>query len=794
SSPSAGSIDGSNVFDATGLSTADNPVTVDVTYSVSGCTDVTTQLSLNILDAPILIINSTPVVCPEASIDLDDVALGFTVSPTGGSFSFSNPSAGIIDGLNVFDATGLSTANNPVTIDVTYDITGCTQASAQLTLNILDASNPLCGSGGTDCAAFSAIIPNVTRPTCENFNDGILSFDIQGGSGNYLVNMTDSQGNPFSTQAAVPTFMSLSPETYTYSITDVVTGIICDDGRSITVNVLSTVDGEIGSTEDVVCFGETGSVTLTNITPPLAQYFYSIDGGLNWFELPGDNRITGLSAGTTSVRLGDADGDPCPAIIDVTINNLNTEITASFTSISDASCAGNDGSVSFTNIQGGDTSAPYTFTLDGSPFTLPGDGVITGLAGGSHELAITDASGCIDINNFDVIQPGLVTLDFLTPVDPSCVNPTGQDGRIEGQISTSFLPGTFEINITNDTGYDTTFNALPNGFFATRNELTQGSYDVTITSASDGACPNVFSSMINGGPFPITFESARLVCISSSNPSARSIILEGLQVDYSEPFEVTVINEQTAVERVLDQEEVSQALQQGIFGGSILNESGIYTISLTQTQSVCGTEQEFLLGDFIVSPQFTSVSVDTLSSSLPDRPTGALVINRFEGGLEPYRTSLVLIDPANPSQSFSSLNDLVGENNSGLSEIIYEGLPAGAYDVTIVDSLGCSPFNFNVGIPLNTDVFIPNVFTPNGDGVNDTFEIRNITGSGAGSTMLITNRWGKVVFSSDDYYFNNEGDNNFWDGGDEPDGVYFYTAEIEGETFKGWVEILRGQP
>ena len=183
-----------------------------------------------------------------------------------------------------------------------------------------------------------------------------------------------------------------------------------------------------------------------------------------------------------------------------------------------------------------------------------------------------------------------------------------------------------------------------------------------------------------------------------------------------------------------------------------------------------------------------------LSDSPLERNTGAFVINNIQpdDGLGPYFVSISL---SGSNQSFDIVRDTIPRNRNGELEVTYQDLPTGSYIIAIENAIGCeiavgNPFV----IPVNTDVIIPNVFTPNGDGTNETFEIINIPGSGNGTEMLITNRWGKVVFESEDYYFNSEGDNSFWDGGDEPEGVYFYTVEIEGDTFKGWVEIIRGQP
>jgi gliding motility-associated-like protein len=82
----------------------------------------------------------------------------------------------------------------------------------------------------------------------------------------------------------------------------------------------------------------------------------------------------------------------------------------------------------------------------------------------------------------------------------------------------------------------------------------------------------------------------------------------------------------------------------------------------------------------------------------------------------------------------------------------------------------------------------PNVFTPNGDGKNDTYTIPNLppdTCNDEFERIEIYNRWGVLVFSSTDRNF-------AWTGGDFPAGVYFYHLFYKKKTFKGTVTMLRG--
>ncbi len=79
----------------------------------------------------------------------------------------------------------------------------------------------------------------------------------------------------------------------------------------------------------------------------------------------------------------------------------------------------------------------------------------------------------------------------------------------------------------------------------------------------------------------------------------------------------------------------------------------------------------------------------------------------------------------------------------------------------------------------------PNVFTPNGDGINDCFEV---PGVGAGEwTLLVYNRWGKLVYKQQGY-------DNRWCGEGEGDGVYYYLLTKAGGPpcpIKGWVQVWR---
>ncbi len=81
---------------------------------------------------------------------------------------------------------------------------------------------------------------------------------------------------------------------------------------------------------------------------------------------------------------------------------------------------------------------------------------------------------------------------------------------------------------------------------------------------------------------------------------------------------------------------------------------------------------------------------------------------------------------------------------------------------------------------------IPNVFTPNGDGINDTWEIADLDRY-INNDLYVFNRWGEKVFSMSDYQ-------GHWNGSKLPDGMYYYILHCYGywkeEVYRGGVSIV----
>jgi gliding motility-associated-like protein len=115
----------------------------------------------------------------------------------------------------------------------------------------------------------------------------------------------------------------------------------------------------------------------------------------------------------------------------------------------------------------------------------------------------------------------------------------------------------------------------------------------------------------------------------------------------------------------------------------------------------------------------------------------------------------------------------------------FSGNAPGLYEILIADQCGSSGLVELSIVACETK--IPNVFSPNGDGINETFYIDGIE-QFPNSKLLIWNRWGKLVYESSSY-------NNSWTAKDEADGPYYYVLQrSDGENFEGYVHRIGEKP
>jgi gliding motility-associated-like protein len=139
-------------------------------------------------------------------------------------------------------------------------------------------------------------------------------------------------------------------------------------------------------------------------------------------------------------------------------------------------------------------------------------------------------------------------------------------------------------------------------------------------------------------------------------------------------------------------------------------------------------------------------------------------------------------------------------NNDGVGQLVYPPLVSttavisslpGNYPITVSDAYSLNyTINYVQGmLTVTPDVIIPSAFTPNGDGINDKWDIEKI-GAYPKCTVQVFNRYGGLVFSSIGY-----GDP--WDGTYKgsvlPPGTYYYIVNLKSGVplLSGYVAVIR---
>lgn len=135
-------------------------------------------------------------------------------------------------------------------------------------------------------------------------------------------------------------------------------------------------------------------------------------------------------------------------------------------------------------------------------------------------------------------------------------------------------------------------------------------------------------------------------------------------------------------------------------------------------------------------------------------------------------------------------------NGTGSNKSSIVVTSSGIFTVEVSNGCNNEVFKFLVDEKeCNCEIVAPNVFTPNGDGTNETMVISG-TSDIARYNLRIFNRWGKQVYETDNI-------GNYWNGNlngkEVPSGAYYWAVDIQciqgnlilDNFYKGWITLLR---
>jgi len=204
------------------------------------------------------------------------------------------------------------------------------------------------------------------------------------------------------------------------------------------------------------------------------------------------------------------------------------------------------------------------------------------------------------------------------------------------------------------------------------------------------------------------------------------------------------------------------------------NNAGVYTVKLVATmQGKC-------------AESITKTNLITVK----EPPHAAFTVNPAENKpLELHEASFSFVNGSNGATTYKW--DF-GDNTTGtVANATHQYQLPGNYTVTLhaINELGCEDTavrQFMMVIPDKVLV-IPNVFSPNGDGINDTWEIAGLRGA-TNCSVQIFNRWGQQVYNSHEYNVPWDGT---WKGKPLPVGTFYYIIKTVTRNYNGWVALIR---
>jgi hypothetical protein len=294
-------------------------------------------------------------------------------------------------------------------------------------------------------------------------------------------------------------------------------------------------------------------------------------------------------------------------------------------------------------------------------------------------------------------------------------------------------------------------------------------------SGVEGACSFSETLSVFSGAYPLDFEIIEYDSIVSCFGGEGSITIGNVTGDPADPYIVQLIGEGNTILETYQLNYID--FENGGFTINSSNtdklSSGKFIIKMIQNQTEC--PDVTAVSDVItIYEPLGQLGFEVLETkvSVSDIPTGKLLGEVIPSGGVPYEALIQLVKPEfemnitdvldfNERQDWKTASSSGGNINKYFIE--FDSLWAGDYEIYVQDSYGCEII-LEANIGYDATVFIPNIFTPNNDGYNDKFYIRNLPASG--TSVTIVDRLGTVVFKSDNYTYE-----TLWDGGDHVDAV-----------------------
>jgi len=420
----------------------------------------------------------------------------------------------------------------------------------------------------------------------------------------------------------------------------------------------------------------------------------------------------------------------CTGTSTVTVT-VSPAITALINVVNQVSCFGlSDGSASV-SATGGIGNYTYTWAPSGGTASTA-----SGLGINTYTVTIADSLGCQTTATVTISEPALLTLGPVNVTNILCNG--GTTGILE-IIASGGTPGS---------GYSYAWS--PSGSGTVSNNLPAATYVITVTDAH--GCTATFSQQITQPP-AITSVLTPLDehCVNSCDGSITNIAAGGTP-GYTYSWS-------------------NSAVTQDITNLCL----GSYSVTITDANNCQHTDNTSIGTATFITANFNSDGV---------------------WGLIPYTVNFTYAGSGATTYQWN-FGDGSPINNTANPSHTYNDI--GVYNVVLIVNSGnpdfCTDtFNIQITVEGQSKLTMPNVFTPNGDGFNDTFKpdaehLETLE-------VSIYDRWGKQVgeFNTIDGSWDGK---NMHNKKEASDGVYYYILSATGKdkvvyNLQGTVTLIKG--
>lgn len=530
--------------------------------------------------------------------------------------------------------------------------------------------------------------------------------------------------------------------TYTVTVTDA-NNCTASDAKDVTVHALPTVN--LGS-DISTCIGQPVTLDAGNAG---ATYV--------WSTTATSQTISPTTSNTYSVTVTDAYQCVGTDDILVTFNPLPTVSLGNDQTL----CAGQP-----VTLDAGNVGATYAWSTTATSQT------INPTTTGTYTVTVTDANGCTGTDN--------VSVTFV----PVPVVNLGNDVSV-----------CFGQTVTLDAGNaGANFHWSSNQASQTINPTTSGSYAVTVTNG--GICVDSDRVEVNFLPLPVPTVHDTSTCIGDtivldagisgaqyawSNNATTQTTAVATENDYT--VTVTDANNCSGTKTAHIGFHVAGSIDLGTdtflcpgqqivldatFNGARYNWStGSTSPSINVTQP--GTYQVALtvnnhctFGDTIEVGELTEVAVTLQDSSI-------------------CPGDVLLLDATNPGASYVW--------STGQTSSTIQVSDTGTYAVSVTNQCNSAAASMAVTFKdCDCHIYLPNVFSPNGDGINDVYKVARFCDSLQNFEMKIFDRWGELVFKTNDP---NQGWDGVYHGNMSEPGVFAVVVTYSGKESDYYVDRIK---